>query len=269
MAYGNLAGVIHLVDVDTGRDRLLRGHTGFVSLVRFSPDDSSLATAGEDGDIRLWNVSTGDMIATLKSHKDIVRCLAFSPDGQTLISGDIQNTLCVWEVGEKRVKATYQADVDSVIAFTADGGTFVTGGPDVKVWETASGRILHTVPNPDPVTSVYRLGVTGDGTTIAAATADGNLYVWTGKPPELARTISGFRRPVHAVAFSPDGKVIATGDDAACVKLFETSSGREIAGLTDRHTKGVCYVRFTADGRTLVSAGRDGVVVRWAVPGVP
>ena len=93
----------------------LKGHTGPVSCVTFSPDGKTLASAGERfqptaqssvvGEIKLWDVKTGKEQATLKGHMNSVKSVAFSPDSKTLASGSQDETIKLWDVATGR-KAT-------------------------------------------------------------------------------------------------------------------------------------------------------------------
>jgi WD40 repeat protein len=70
---------------------------------------------------------------------------------------------------------------------------------------------------------------------------------------------------VYSLAFSPDGKALASGSADRAVKLWDVASGKETATLKGRHEKAVCFVRFTEDGKALIAASYDGVVERWDV----
>ena len=110
---------------------VLSGHVGDapgVYSVGFSPDGKILQSAGGDKTVRLWNVATGSLIATLK-HKNPVRSSAFSPDGRMIASTD-GRTVLLWEVASRQIRATLVGHSDDLetLAFASDGKTLATGG---------------------------------------------------------------------------------------------------------------------------------------------
>ena len=76
----------------------LTGHSSGVRSVAYSPDGRYLASGGDDGAIKIWEVATGTELRTLTDHSEVVRSLAYSPDGRYLASGSQDKTTKIWEV---------------------------------------------------------------------------------------------------------------------------------------------------------------------------
>ena len=90
--------VVHVKDAATDRVlTTLRGHTGPISCITFSPDGRRIATASQDQTIKIWDAEDGREVLTLRGHTHVVQCVTFSPDGHLLASGGIDTTARVWD----------------------------------------------------------------------------------------------------------------------------------------------------------------------------
>jgi WD40 repeat protein len=154
VASGSTDGTARLWAISPTRERgndsaseviaVLRGHTGSLEAVAFSPDGKTLATSSSDSTVRLWDVSTGKLRHTLEGHSGEIDSIAFSPDGRVLVSGSKDRTIKVWDAATGRLQRTLTAHADRVesLAFSRDGRTLASGGggkdASVKLWNAAA-----------------------------------------------------------------------------------------------------------------------------------
>ncbi|MGB7924276.1 MAG: caspase family protein [Pyrinomonadaceae bacterium] len=213
---------------------LQAGHAEMIYAVAFSPDGETLASVGADGTTRLWNVGSGVEMRSLAGHN--AQSVVFSPDGKRLATGG-GGKIVLWDIysGASLKQMKVNASVLRSIAFSPDGGLLASGGEDnlVHLWNVASGAELKAL----------------SGHTASPKTGSRGAY-------EID--------DVHAVAFSPDGKWLASGGDDYTVRLWEISSGKELKVFRG-HEDEVDSVAFSPDGKWLASGSADRTARVWDV----
>ena len=246
------------------------GHGGLfsgVNSVAISPDNQFLASGSDDKTIRLWNIETGQVIASLLGHTNFVQSVAFSPDGTILASASDDKTIKLWDLQTYQEIGTlseHSRPVKSVI-FSYQG-ILASGSWDktIKLWDLKAKKAICTITG-------HQLQVTcvtfsPDGRYLASASFDRTVRLWDWQNRELLthQILSGHSWPVFSVAFSPKGDILATGSGDNTIKLWDLKTGQEIRTILG-HSWSVVALVFSPDGETLISGSWDKTVKLWQV----
>jgi WD40 repeat protein/serine/threonine protein kinase len=237
-----------------------RGPRGGLAGLAASPDGRWLATAGDDGTVRLWEPDSGRLARALVGHESGVRALAWSPDGKTLASAGGDRTVRLWDAGSGRPLRTLPGHTDSVLALAwAPGGkALASGGADetVRLWDPESGRARGALRGKaGPVLSV---AWAPDGKALACGCEGRVVQLWQPEGERLLRTLEGHTGRVAAVAFRPGGRTLASAGGDGTVRFWDPESGRAVRSPEDQG-EGVASLAWAPDGKLLASAAGTAV----------
>jgi len=219
----------------------------------------------------------GPKIFVQTGHNDPVEALAFSPDGKYLASGSSDKNIKLWEVETGRELKTFAAgDMVKFLAFNAEGSVLLSLGTligHVKLWDVKSGKEIRTLSRGGKAMVIGRVAFSPGGTHLAATCpvedehAVQLLDLQTGRRIQMYK---GHTSSPHTLAFSPDGKYLASGSESLphetkkdnTVRIWDVKSGKELHRFTG-HSQGVSEVVFSPDGKQVASLGEDRNIFFW------
>jgi WD40 repeat protein len=286
--------------------RTFSGHADAITGVVFSPDGARLATSSRDKTVRLWDIARGQVLRTLRGHTAEIHCVAFSPDGRHLASAASKRPykpagpgeIIIWDaIGGKTIH-TFRGKTRAVtsLAFRPQSGelAWASVGPPISpdpsdqriselakrtfgspAWDTAflsfcdfrSGQQSREIERQSSL-EILGMAFNGSGTQLAlAGQLDGPIVLDAESGSEMRR-YGDQCGIVVSVAFSPDGRYLASGSgdefylSAGELKVWDALRGQCVLTRKEQ-TRGVPALVFSLDGKRLATGGGDGLIKIW------
>jgi hypothetical protein len=264
-------------------------HPRFVYSLCFTPDGKTLVTGCEDGGVRFWDWCTDkneeDLEAhngTEYAHKGAVYAVAISGDGTYLATGGYDGVVHLWTGQIQLEEHRFGAPVSS-IAFPREGSMLAVGTHDNKIylWDTNPSEPRELGHHDSSVESV---AFSPDGSQVASCGLDKRVKLWdvdSGREKPSWRGV-GHNYLVKSVAFSPDGRTIASAGWDKTVRLWDVAGKKSTQKISsdklkiwseklreplEWHTDWIWDATFSPYGDILASAGSDGQLILWPIPG--
>ncbi|MBC8353745.1 MAG: protein kinase [Planctomycetes bacterium] len=240
------------------------GHEATIHAVDITPDGDWIASASDDGSVKIWHVTASSEAMPLTGHEQAVFSVAFSPDGRKLATGSQDRTIVVWdrETGAKLKTLVGHTGTVFSLAFSGNGKTLASASSDtsVKLWDVEAGIETRTIKG--HIDFVYGVDISSDGAKVASAGLDRTAILWDTDSGERLHTLEGHSIEVWSVAFSPNGQQLATGSADKTIRLWDVETG-ELRDVLEGHADRVRSVAFSPDGTSLVSVGHDRTLRTW------
>ena len=290
LAAGDGPDTISIWDTATGKHKHeLKGHTHLVKNMAFSPDGSTLASISGDSNILLWNTHTWQQIDTLTGDMTGVEHIVYSQDGELLAAGCGDGRIHLWDANTgnqlRKMLTAHQGFRISAVVFVKDSRTLVSCSEygTLRKWDVKTGKNTKAVANDYDTFSTFALS--HDEKKLAALSEFSTPYLFDITVPASPKLIKRIHtRRVGNIAFSPDGKTIATEESDQIAYLWDMNIDipEHLKGLfteidttlwgmkIDRpklsfkgHTAQLACIAFSPDGNTFATGGFDNTLRLW------
>ncbi|CEP00326.1 unnamed protein product (mitochondrion) [Plasmodiophora brassicae] len=263
---GCRSGVIFIWDpivgVPSPRRPLSRCHSKYITSFSWQPvfvdDVTRFASAGKDGTIKIWVSGTGALVHTLSGHTACVTCIRWGGSG-FLYSASQDRTIKIWDPLSGTLHKTLQGHAHWVNSLSLSTDYALrTGAFDHRGALPADGDVKRAA-------RARYDAVAADGERLVSCSDDFTLFLWhPWKSDKPVARMTGHQQPVNHMAFSPDGRLIASAAFDHSIRIWDGQTGRFLATLRG-HVQAVYSVAWSADSRLLVSGSRDSTVKVWEV----
>jgi len=235
-------------------------------------DNDTLITGNADASLRLWNRKTLKEELVLKGHFKEVSSIALSPDGKTVVTGSADATAKLWDISQQPqtiwLNEQYP-EASSIVFFPGEEDKLLVVRRDDKsivLWDMDARRELQLLTGS---AAKIRLVAVATDRTIASWSEDNIVTLWvpttdgTDRYALKKNTRIPIEGEVTSVAFSRDGKMLATGSADGTVKLWDTSTRAELTPLPRGHSGMVWAIAFSSDGEMLATGSADRTIKLW------
>ena len=286
LAFSNTLG-IYIYDTETLKQvKWIETDTRVIS-VAFSPDGNTLATgSGDDctvgrykstsfssgtcverGDnnIRLWDISSGELLVTFVGHKQGVENLMFIHDGNTVLSKDYDGIVNFWDINTSEIIDTVK-NVYGAMTVTPDERYLLYATLGVKdaleQYDIDNERVIRSRSGIEHIRS---LKTNSDGSLLAIGTWD-DIFVLDMQLFQIKHKLVGHIDPVESLAFSPSGMQLASGSsyEEKAIRLWSLETGEQLQILKG-HTHKIIFLSFDESEKVLTSGGQDGTLNVWDI----
>jgi serine/threonine protein kinase len=248
----------------------LQGHDREAWTVEFSPDGRTIISGSDDGTVKLWSVSSGELIETLGPFDMTVVSCRFSPNGSRLAALLLDGTLKVWDFdsNNQRTRGT-PAVVDAhrrgrCLAWSSDSQSLATGGyeGETVLHQATPLKALRTQKEHDKTVRQVRFIHQDRG--LLSVSNDGKCLQRTLQPPGKSDLPVQEDSEIHSIVLLPDGDTVALGLRSGVVSLRRLSTGESL-GVLVGHKERVRSLALSPDGKVLVSGDETGLLRFWRV----
>lgn len=242
-------------------------HQGSVIDLAWSSDNTSLVTIGEDRTARVWDSTTGSLIANLTSKGGVFSRVVWGPDGKRLLTVGTDRTARIWDVGSQREVSTPITPV-VLASWSPDGGQLATTSTNnsITLWSInqREAELLFTLNG--HTGRINRLVWSKDGKRLASVSSDDSARVWNPEDGTLLRTLFGHTGDVNDVAWAAsvgNPRLITVGEDTT-TRMWNSDTGGQLL-QADSDTGAITQAAWANDGEHFATLNADGSAHIWEV----
>ena len=251
--------------------KTLIGHTEPINCIAFSPDGKLIASGSDEEslmsesgkfEIIIWNIADGKILTSLRGHKNPILSLAFNNNGTRLVSSDSKGDIKIWDIKNySEIRTISGKDWISSVCFTPDN-KFILGEFTFKnrvgLWDANTGSLITFF---DIKNQIGSMDISPDGSKIALSCYH-QIQIWSLKSRQQLLSIDDNSVNGFAIRYSPNGKLLASGQGDGEIKIYDPNTLSIIFTLNG-HFKPVLSISINYDDKFMVSGSSDQMIKIW------
>ncbi len=240
------------------------GHSLGVATAVFSPDGKRLVTASLDNTVKIWEVSSGLLLANLMGHTDTVVTASFSPNGKLILTAGEDGTAKLWDANSTALITDIKAHEGKIrfASFSPDGKKFFTAALNgsVKLWDVATGKLLVDLKRHNQM--VTEAWFNSNGKKILTSSIDSTAKIWDAETGKILIDFKDHKNEVYSISINSSGKKAVTGSADSTAKVWDAETGKILFDL--KKDKGVLwYTIFSPDEEKILTVSDNGSTKIW------
>lgn len=246
--------------------RIIYAHAEEADAIAYAPNGGTMVTASWEGEAKIWDVATGNLLQTISGDRDFASEVAFSPDGEHIYFA-AERTIHVWTRGSQGLRTITTEHTASIVdlAVSKDGQYLASASWDgtSKVWNLPSETLHLTLT--DHIDAVGAIAFDPDSQTIATGsgeTGQGIVKIWDLATGQMVRSFEGHTDIITALAYAPDGGTLVSGGGDNVIRQWDLD-GQNYDNILTGHTDVVMTAAFSPDGAFLVTGSADNTIRIW------
>ena len=245
------------------RDFLFQGHQRWVRCVCYSTDGTKLLSGSDDATIKVWDVTTGKRLRTLRGHQYSILVLDYHPTEEKAISCSTDSTIKEWDLTTGNCLQTLEGHESSIksVCYSSNGQLAVSGGNDktIKIWDLQKGLCTQTLEGHQK--DINDVLFFDNDQQIASCSNDKTIKIWEVATGKCIETIEGHNSAIYTIAIHPTKQQLISAAGKT-IKMWDITS-RKCLQTFHGHKKWINSVSYSLDGQRIVSAANDKTVKEW------
>lgn len=243
-----------------------QAHSEPIWTVTFDPRGRTIASASDDGSVKLWNIQ-GKLMGTLFGNTEALFSVKFSPDGNIIAAASLDKTIKLWSLSENSKKhQILKGHKDSVydVSFNPNGKILASSGADgtIRIWNLLSKEQINFIQEKN---GIVRIDFSPDKRKIAFTSLDDlSVKIWD-TVTNTKKVIGKHKSRLSFVKFNRDGTILASSDYGGKIKLWDMKKLNSKGIINTQHKGYLHSIAFSPESDLIASTGEDGTIEMWNI----